>query len=448
MHELLRRALTRPNVLILNGVVETLAMLGDPEDVDSLDALLAAADQLETKLAVLRLIPAFCLPSERARFSYIRYAAGYERVAAPGVLEPLRRPPLTRRGRLDAAHERLRGRVIRGIVGQFDPVGAALRFMDDARFGPSAKAAVEHFVGNGLGNEPAFWPRIWAAQSAEMSLRVPEEVEEIRLAALQSLADMGAEALPEVLDAFARLDGGGEIIRQALFETLIAMCRTAYADLPALADMRFGAEDQVEAENWRSRRYASTGRLAAFAASAAEKALAGNPDESVFDAAARVLGAALSGPDEYPDPDGEIARAKTLGLVILERLLLMPDLSPGNRMAVAGALGDVGFPAASAALAGILDSPYCSPEFGAEGMRMAEAVVDALRNIAAGNRGGAAAARETLLRLLADTRVFPSPRPDAPPTGLAHMALWRLQRLARTDTISLDPGQWRGRLGW
>ncbi len=449
MHDFLRGSLSRGNILILHGVAEAMAMLGDAADVENLDALLATSDTLEIKTTVLRLLPTFCLPSERARFNYIQYAAGYQRVAPPGVLEPLRRPPLTRRGRLDPELERLRGRVTRAVVTQFDPVAGALRYLEDSRFGEAARRAVAHFVGRGLGGEPALWARIWAAQSGEMEFRVPDEIEEIRLSALLSLSDMGAEGLPEVIDAFRRLiEGGGEIIPQAVFETAAVMCRAAYAEHPALASMQFGAADQVEAENWRLRRYASAVRLAAFVTEAAVASLAVNAESAVFDAATHALGSALSCPDGYPDAEGMIGRAKEAGLSSLERLLLLPDLSRERRGAVALALGEIGTPRAVSALESIMDSPYCSPEFGAGGQRMTEAVLDALRDIAVGGHSGAAGARNALLRLLSDTRSFPSPRPGVPPTAAGYMVLWRLQRLARSDSQSLEASAWRTRLGW
>ncbi|MCC8115841.1 MAG: hypothetical protein LIP18_01575, partial [Planctomycetes bacterium] len=142
MQEVLRQALSRSNTLILQGVVEAMAMLGDPRDVTNLDALLATSDKLEVKVLVCRLLPAFCLQSERARFNYIHYAVGYDRVPRQGILEPLRRPPLTRRGRLDSNQERLQARVIHSLALQFDPVGAALRYIDDILYSQAARQAV------------------------------------------------------------------------------------------------------------------------------------------------------------------------------------------------------------------------------------------------------------------------------------------------------------------
>lgn len=449
MQEMLRESLFRSNSLILQGVIEAMAMQGDARDMASLEALLATSDKLEVKVLILRLLPAFTLGSERARFNYINYAAGYSRVPHPSVLPPLRRPPLTRRGRLDPAQERLQNRVVRILCGQFDPVGAALRYLDDRLYGQAARRVVVHYVGNGLGNDPGRWARIWAAQGESMASRAPEEVEEIRLAALLSLSDMGAEGLPEVIAAFRRLlSAGGPILEQASFEAMAAMCRNAFGEFADLSAMNFDAEDAVEAENWRNRRFASAAGMGAFAAGSACDHLVGGMDAGGFVAAADCLGAALSYPDAFPDPDGRLAAARAGGLTVLEHLLLMPDLGREKRSAAAAALGVIGAERAVAALAGILDSPYASPDFGAEGMRLAEAAVDALRDAAMGGHDGRNAARAALLSLIDDPRTYPPLRAGTPPMRLAHMALWRLQALARSTDATLDRELWRNRLGW
>ncbi|MCC8109413.1 MAG: hypothetical protein LIQ30_10325 [Planctomycetes bacterium] len=449
MQEVLRQALSRSNTLILQGVVEAMAMLGDPRDVTNLDALLATSDKLEVKVLVCRLLPAFCLQSERARFNYIHYAVGYDRVPRQGILEPLRRPPLTRRGRLDSNQERLQARVIHSLALQFDPVGAALRYIDDILYSQAARQAVLYFVGNALGNDPGRWERIWSAQGDDIDVRVPDEVEEIRLVALASLADMGAEGLPEVLEAFGRLAAIGDgVILQALFDTMTAMCRTAFVEFPDLNAMQFAAEDAVEAENWRRRRLASGRNLAVFAAGSATAAIERDLDPAVFAAVVTAFGAALAYPDDFPDPDGELAAARDAGIASMEYLLMHPDLTRVKRSAVAGALGEVGTVRAVSALVSIANSPYCSPEFGDDGARFLDTVLDSLRDIAVGAHSGRDNAREALLQLLADTRMFPPIRAGAPPVGAAHMVLWRLQRLSRSNDTGMEPGLWRNRLGW
>lgn len=449
MRETLRSALSRDNILILQGVVEVMAMLGDDRDASNLEALLATSDKLEVKAAVMRLLPAFCLTSERARFNYINYAVGYERVARPDMLEPLRRPPLTRRGRLDPRLERLKARVVRAIASQFDPVASALRYAGDIVYGEAARAAVTHFLGNVLGSDPALWAGVWEEQGTGIDFLFPEEVEEIRLAGLSSFSDMGAEGLPEVIGAFRLLfAGGGDILRQAAFDTMAVMCRAAFDGYPALSALEWAAEDAVEAENWRRRTYSSALALAAYAAETAGSMLNGNLDTSLFTSAVECLGAALSYPAGYPDPEGVLGENRARGLDRLERMLMMWDVSPEERAAAALALGAIGAERAVTALSSIIDSPYCSPEAGTDGTNMAEAAIDALRNAAVGGQDGRDAARAALLNLLADDRVFPPLRAGAPPVGLSHMALWRLQRLARSTDTEPDAAVWKQRLGW
>ncbi|MCD8138249.1 MAG: hypothetical protein LUE17_00455 [Planctomycetaceae bacterium] len=450
MQRVLREALSRPNTLILQGAVEGMAMLGDTRDVANLDILLATTDKMEVKAVVLRLLPAFCLATERARFAYIDYASGYQTSPNPAVLEPLRRPPLTRRGRLDATLERLQGRVIRSIAAQFDPVGAALPHLEDVRYGPAARTAIAHYVGDSLGNDPSRWSRIWAAQGRDTEYRVPGEIEEIRLAALTSLSDMGAEGLPEVLAAFDLLfETGDATQRQAAFETMAVMCRVGFAGYPALAAMTIESDEAVEAENWR-RRIESNVNLAVYTAAGATKTLheSMHGDAGVFVAAAGALGAALSFPRDYPDGDGRLLASRADGVGMLERLMLYPDIDREKRASVVAAMASVGAPESVVALTSLVNSPYTTADFGNDGTLMAEAVVDALRDIAVGGQDGRADARRALLMLLEDERQFPPVRPGTPPVGMAHMVLWRLQRLARSNDISFRPGDWRERLGW
>lgn len=449
MQEVLRQSLSRQNTLILLGVVEAMAMLGDSRDVTSLEAFLATSDKLEVKTQVIRLLPAFCLQSERARFNYITYAVGYERTANPSILEPLRRPPLTRRGRLDASLERLRGRIERGLAAQFDPVGAALRYIDDVLFGAAARRTVVHYVGNSLGNDPSRWASIWAVQGGDTDFRVGDEVEEIRLASLAALADMGAEGRPEVIDAFKLLFAtGSEILQLGCFEAMSEMCRIGFQSYPELAALNFSAEDAVEGDSWRNRRYASDAVLALFAAETAMNSLGNDHSRDVFAGAVDCLGAALSYPDNFPDADGGLAAMRARGEAFLEVQLMRPDLGREERASAAKALGDIGSARAVAALTSIIDSPYASPAAGSDGTRMAEATVDALRNVATGEHSGKETAREALLRLLGDERDFAPIRPNTPPVGIRHMVLWRLQRLARTNDIAVSPEIWRERLGW
>lgn len=450
MQQVLRESLSRENTLILQGVIEGMAMLGDPDDVAYLEALLATSRRPEVKSLIIRLLPAFCLGhSERARFNYIRYAVGYDRVAGPEILEPLRRPPVTRRGRIDAPREQMQGRVVRALAGQFDPVAAALRYIDDRLYGSFARLAVGHYVGNSLGGDPAGWVAIWEAQGDEVELLRSTEVEEIRLAALQSLADMGAEGLPELLDAFrVMLSSGNDIIRQACYDTLAVMCEVGFTSSAALAEIQFSPEDVAEGDNWRHRRHAATERLILFASTAVEADLTLAADSGSFAAAASCLGAALSFPAAFSDAGGRLAERRIRGIQLLERMAMMPDISREQRGAVLAALGRIGAERAVSAIASVVDSPYCSADFGDAGRLLAESAIDALRVAATGVQSGRDSARSFLLALLGSDRKFPPIRPGTPPVGLAHMVLWRLQRLARTNDTSLDADTWRQRLGW
>ena len=449
MQELLRESLFRSNILILQGAAEALTMHGDANDVTALEALLATSDRMEVKSLILRLLPAFCLAgAERARFNYIRYAAGYDRVPPPGVLEPLRRPPLTRRGRFDPARERLDSRIARSVVSQFDPVGAALSYIDDRLYSQAARRAILHYAGDTLGNDPGRWSGIWATQGRNREYAVPEEVEELRLNALQALSDMGAEGSSEIIDGLQRLLDQDSFLLQAVFETMAVMCGIAWEKYPTLRDVEFDGANQAAAEGWRRLHFTATRSLAIFASAAARERLERGSDNAAFAAAAACLGSALSPPPTFPDPDGLLAAESVAGQTLLERLLLTPDVSREKRSAVALALGNIGTERAVAAIGGIVNSPYCSPEFGSDGLRMAETAVDSLRIAATGEHAGRDAARRILLELLVDPRVYPPPRKESPPVGLAHIVLWRLQRLAKSNDSALDPELWRERLGW
>ncbi len=450
MQTMLRESLSRANTLIVQGAVETLAMLGDPTDIGAIGSLLATTGTLEVKNVAIRLLPAFCLMnSERSRFNYIAYAVGYQRVAAPDILEPLRRPPLTRRGRLNHATEQMQTRVTRILAGQFDPVGTALPYSEDLFYGPAARAAIEHYIGKALGNDPSRWARIWAAQGMDMEYLVPDEIAEIRSNALLSLSDMGAEGLPELIAAFSRLlDSDDEALNQSAFETMGVMCRTGFDDFGPLAAMDFSQEDATEAENWRRRRFMSTKRIARFSILRATNQLPQARDSGLFAAAAGCVGSALNYPPDFPDEDGLLLESRKNGIAELERMLLMPDIDRGQRAAVAVALGQAGSVGSVAAILSIVQSPYASPEFGSDGLRMAEAAVDALLLAATGIQDGRDDARTALLAMLADARSYAPVRADAPPVGLAHLVLWRLQRLARSTDTSLNAENWKSRLGW
>ncbi|MCC8179599.1 MAG: hypothetical protein LIP23_01615 [Planctomycetes bacterium] len=449
MHELLRVTLRRGNSLILQGVVEILAAHGDVRDVPNLETLLASSHSLEVKSLTLRLLPTFCLGSERDRFNYIRYAAGYTPLAPAAVLASLRRPPLTRRGRLDPDQDRLKIRIADILASQFDPVGAALPYIDDPVFAANARATIVYYTGEALGNDPSRWRDIWFNQSSAVVPEVAWEVEEIRMSALQSLADMGAEGTPNLLQALDKLRGDAEpVLSQALFDALGTMCRTAFAEAAEMSELVFDSADAAAGDAWRNRRLASAVSLALFSATLATEVMSQGGDPARFVAAADCLGASLSFPPSFPDPAGGLESARREGMLVLQRLLMMPELGWQRRSAVVTAMGRIGLEQSAVAIDSILQSPYVSAESGGDGLRLAESAVDSLALIAASGQPGRDAARQALLALLSDPREYPPIRPGGLPVGMAHLALWRLQRMARSTETALDADFWRSRLGW
>lgn len=449
MQEMLREALTRTNTLILQGAVEAMAMLGDVRDLPFLEAMLAVTHDIEVKNLTIRLLPAFCLRGERARINYHRYVTDNDPMPDPRVLAPLRRPPLTRRGRLDPELDALRIRVTRTLARQFDPVATALAYVQDRNLQNAARGAVAHYVGNALGNDPVRWRDIWSSQSRSVEILVPDEMEEIAMSTLRSMSDMGAEGLPDVIESLGHLLRTADtILSQAAFDALSVMSTIAFDEVEALAEMEFDSNDEEVAAEWQRRRLRAAVDLAVFAAGHAGRVLTGGADPARFVTAAACLGSALSFPPDFPDPDGRLEQARAEGMATLELLLMMPDLSREKRAAVILALGDIGLPRAATAIASILSSPYVSPSFGPDALRLAESAMDALRNLAVSRHEGRTEARAVLLSLLSDKREYPPVRPDSLPVGLAHMALWRLQRLARSTDTTLDPALWRSKLGW
>lgn len=450
LQQILRETLSRSNILIAQGALEALARYGDPADIGAMETLLATTDKLEVKCLGIRLLPAWCLVgSERARINYVNYASGFTDPLSPSLLEPLRQPPLTRRGRLDLTRDRLQNRVLRTLAGQFDPISSALPHVEDLLFGQMARDTIQHYIGNALGNDPSRWNTIWLDQGRDVEYMVPDEIEEIQLAVLTSLSDMGAEGSPELLQALDNLlHVNADSILQAAYDTMAVMCRTGFGMYEPLQKMFFTAEDSVEAENWRRLRFASANRLAVFVSAKAVRDMSRFEDEAVFAAITDCISSALSYPPEFPDPDGALAAALADGQAELMRIVMMPDLSRGKRSAAALALGRIGTIEAVTALAGILDSVYVSPEFGSDGLRMAESAVESMRLAAIGTGSGRDAARRAFLLLLTDKRQYAPQRPGTPPLALAHLVLWRLQRLARSTDTSFDPEIWRARLGW
>jgi hypothetical protein len=282
-----------------------------------------------------------------------------------------------------------------------------------------------------------------------METMASDETREIRMSAIQSLADMGAEGTPDTLAALNRLlKTGDDVMRQAVFDALASMCAAANAGYAVLDGM--DTDDIEEATRiWRSRFFASSAALAVFAGENAAKTLSPERKTELFISAAACLGIALSFPANQPDPGGAVARMADAGLSRLEMLLTVPVMPRECRIAILRALGECGGAQATTAIVGILNSPYASPDAASDGLRLAEAAVDSLRAAAInGRNGGGLEARQILLALLSDKRVYPAQHPENPPTGLAHLVLWRLQRLAKSTDTSLDADVWRIRLGW
>lgn len=449
MRAALKNGLFYGSLLIQLGVVESLSMQGDLRDLYDLDLALAINRRFEVRTTILRRLPAYQLwNNERSRLAYLRYVDEDQASVNASALARLRRPPLTRRGRLDPVQDRLRADIAGMAVKMFDPITASLAYVTDPLHGIEARDAIIYYVGSALGNDPNNWREVWRTLSSDMKLANAEEIEEIRLAALATLTDLAAEALPELTAGLTFLLSLDQpLVDQAVMRAMSSLCRNAYDEAVLVSDPEFRMADGPEENAWRQRRLASAARGAGFALDAALERLDADAPALVL-AATDCVGAAGSYPPLIPDPDGGLAAKRAAAAANLSRIAMDPSSAATPRLAALKALGEIGARQAVEVVGEILASPYSAPEANRDGLDVAEASVAALVAVAAGGAEGSADARSRLLLLLSDERSFPSTKAGVPPTRMGFLVMWRLQRLAKTSEISLDADFWRKRLGW
>lgn len=449
MKQALKAGLYQSGLLIKLGVVESLAMLGDPRDLDDLEKTLEVSGNFVVRTTILRLLPAFLLHNtERARIAFVRYIYEGRDTLDPAVLTPLRRPPVTRRGRYDKRQDDLALRISAIILRQFDPIGAALQHINDPLYGEQARNTVLSYTDSALGNNPREWNDIWQGIAIHIMPKHPEEIEEIRLTALSAMSDMAMEGTENVVDAMNFIFSiRNPVIELGVLETLVTICRSSYDRAAMVMSPDYGMEDGDEEMAWEKRFLESTLRIGEYALTIAAARLA-DREESISLAAINAVGAAGSVPENLPGAEAILDNLLPALIRSLAQISMAPDIDSTKRKAALRSLGEIGTTSSVAVIREIINSPYASPENGADGQSIAEASVAALFNIVSTGREGNGDAKQLLLALLQDDRKFISPKPNVEPTLMGHIVMWRMQRLAKSGELSLDPAYWAPRLGW
>ncbi len=449
MKQALKAGLYQGGLLVKLGVVESLAMLGDPRDLEDLEKTLEVSEHFAIRTTIIRLLPAFLLNNtERARIAFVRYIYEGRDTPDPAVMTPLRRPPLTRRGRYDQRQDDLALRISRIILKQFDPIGSALQHINDPLYGERARRTALAYTGSALGNNPREWNDIWQGIAIHMNPKHPEEIEEIRLAVLSAMSDMAMEGTQNVTDALDFvLSVRSPVIELGVLETLVTICRSSYERAAMVMSPEYGMEDGNEEVAWKERFLESTLRIGEYAIKTAAARLS-NQEKSIALAAINCIGAAGSVPENLPGAGAILDDALPMLIRSLAQISMAPDIDSTKRKAALQSLGEIGTSSSVAVIREILNSPYASPETGADGQSIAEASVAALFAVIATGREGDADAKQLLLALLQDDRQFISPKPNVEPTLMGHIVMWRMQRLAKSGELTLDPAFWAPRLGW
>ncbi|MDR3211618.1 MAG: hypothetical protein LBU79_06860 [Planctomycetota bacterium] len=453
MHSALISGISRGNLLVQLGAVEAMAMRADPHDIETMALVLESTPRLEVKTELIRLLPVFQLyANERTRLAFIRYVNAAPSVGDWPELLPLRRIPLNRQGRLDKQQITIRQRLVEIICKQFDPVSQAILRINDPVYGDTARTAVGRFTAGLLGNDSRSWSENWRSLSDYIPLDNASEIQEIRLTALTSLVDMGAAPGSVLLNGFEYLVTSGDpIIIQAVMEGAASILRVAFSNLRQLAGDNSGmAEGRAEGE-WLDSLAATTANLTLFTLRQGKSLLA-SPVPSVRLAAVIAMGAGSSFPRMVQAAAPDLERERDLIINNLADLAMHPETTQELRLRLVAAMGEVLEPRTVGLLKNILASPYSEAD--RSGQEVAEAAVAALAELAISQTDNPTTelarhdAREAILTLLSDMRQYPSNKAGVPPVRIAHLALWRLERLAKSRDISLEQDFWRQRLGW
>lgn len=445
MQAMLFDGLENKGLLIKLGCVEALARRGQAADAVALTKVLPLLAQTEVRIKIIRLLPAFYLHSdERLRRAFIEAVDNQQGRIDKSLLDRLRLPPESRRGRFLPEQDEMRLIVERAIAGQLDPIATIIAQPDR---GPSAREAISRYAGQTLGRDPAQWGTVWKQEGIRDNLPGATDLEEITLAALETLGEVGAEGTPAVLDDFRRLlSRNDDKTDTAALETLTQMCdnsRTSIAPAVDPSKLRERDKPLADAEAaWRARRLKDADALSAMAFETAMARLdAKSPDVR---AAAAICLASAWPPQENGKDDAQRALAATQ----LCFRLALPNEEPKVRRAIVAALGKLPGLETVDTLNRLLDSPYVDASQGRDAMALTIAVAEALAEIALSSGPGNIQARQALLSRLGDDRKLSGGQDGNLSVTVGHVILWRLQRIAKTGEAERNPDFWRLRMGW
>lgn len=412
--------------VMARGAVGVLARLGDADALAVVERGLPFFVDPALRAHALRSLPAFLHPRDEAvRRRWMEFIEKGGDRADDALRTLLRQPPRPRLGRtVDPDADARRHRVLRLLAHHADPVAVALASMASPGGQARAMAVVRHYVGPSLGRDPARWAALWAGGDFGYTRETASAVRDVRRVILVTLGDLGADALPEVLDALRKMADGSDqaIDRELVLRTLRDVARAECVRTRAAPDdVHIRARHAALVDTVRT---LGRAELSAHGPSSvrAQAALA----------LASVCGLSAAGED---------AGASRETVERLRRFALR-ERDADVREAVVQALADIGDADAVALLAMLLDQWAFEGAADArhDGGRIAARGLAALVEVALNaDCTGAPAARAALRTLL--TR-HDTPSGASAGTTLGTLTVSALQRATGRSTDARDPSAW------
>ena len=454
LYNMLLEYLDNSSLLIQIGIVESLARSGKIEALPVLCRHLRLVPHTEVRLSILRLLPAFLFfDDERTRLNYINQIETQHEELTGDLIILLRQPPVSRRGRFSPQLDQIRLQIITAAGSQLDPVSALLAEMkiNDSRY--LARKSLLWYLGDMLGKDDSLWLDNWLNRNQNGKVLREDDLEEISLAAMRLLANIGAEAFPETVSGFIHVfSKKNNTLEVAVFETMSSMAKTAEYITRSQVNLvsREHNKELIDLENnWRNRIIMSANLFYAFAFDKSYSGVGSNMSDIRV---AAVLCMAASSPEPLPEDDAAMAKEKQArrekAALLLRRVFIFPEETYEVRKSVAIALGLLADPITVETLKLLINSPYIINLQARESTGLANAIIDSLVKIATSNSPGNKEARMVLLELLDNKTKFPTEKPGLSPVTISHLTLWRLQIIGKSSNGTFDVDFWKKHLNW
>ena len=261
---LLKEALSKKNMQISEGVVETFARIADPEVIPTLQDELLYNPYMDVRRSIIIHLPAFCISDKELRYEILDIFESGEYTVPSRLLTAMREPPVSvLTGEYDSTvEEATRIRVESSIAWQLEPVEAIINFGLENDNQDRALYILKKILGVNLGHNKNSWIEFWRSRGRTYKSPIQDEIFATQILSCKMLANLGAEGTELLVNHILwNMSTPYNTVRQGVLSMLEAIMEFSYEEIKVHMDMlESGVEFQPE-KIWRERKIEANKRL-------------------------------------------------------------------------------------------------------------------------------------------------------------------------------------------